>query len=71
MLVLLIFALSISLLNLTFLLPSDGKNACLMWRIWACDVIILETIFAVIIAGAVAPSRVVGQMHAGSLCLSA
>ena len=52
-------------------LPSDGKNASLMWRIWACDVIILETVFAVIIAGAVAPSRAVGQMHAGFFCLSA
>ena len=38
---------------------------------WACDVIILVTVFAVMIAGAVAPSRAVGQMHTGSICLSA
>ena len=35
------------------------------------ELIILETVFAVIIAGAVAPSRAVGQMHAGFFCLSA
>ena len=37
----------------------------------ACNIIILGTVFAVMIAGAVAPSRAVGQMHAGSFCLSA
>lgn len=37
----------------------------------ACDIIILEAVFAVMIAGAVAPSRAVGQMHTGSICLSA
>ena len=37
----------------------------------ACDVIVLATVFAVMIAGAVAPPRAVGQRHAGSLCLSA
>ena len=31
----------------------------------------METVFAVIIAEAVAPSRAVGQMHAGFFCLSA
>jgi len=31
----------------------------------------LATVFAVMIAGTVVPSRAVGQMHAGSLCLSA
>ena len=37
----------------------------------ACDVIVLEAVFAVMIAGAVAPSRAVGQMHTESFCLSA
>ena len=37
----------------------------------ACNIIILGAVFAVMIAGAVAPSRALGQMHTESFCLSA